>query len=917
MELLAIGLLGLAGKYISERFTNNTDDEYIEDTDDTDDADNIDDTDDMSNTPNVENVKGTVTTANGFDQKKRIQETMAVQALEKKELSNDPNNKNIIPTLYNKRLYDLDSENKYLSSNKNYNNTNGETMLNLFKYTKNLMEGPTNELTSLDEQFEPMMIIDNKPNPANMGKLTLPDNWTPYNKNDDDMTYKIFNKDELIHNNMQPFFKDKGLLITEDNSRNMEQKLDIFTGSSRFYYAKTEIPNIIENYEEGFSTAFQPHMLSSYTRGTPNQVDLIQDRYFSGKEKKSDRPFDQVNVTPGVNISPYEDGKIGFHDPYMPPTKNIDELRRVDNPQVSGTFPTIKGTSGEGGKYGTIGNVVNRKPTTFGELDKNYTVLPTISTVQKPTDTGNFNFDKSHRGDVETFEQGVLGPGAQEAGISIDHFGKVRDPFKTTLAGLEQSITGSGTNQNLPNLDKGSYNNYITQRSTANSTYTGGLGNNTNGTGIVSEYQPIATQRLTTNANFTGSMGNNTNGAGTMSEYQPMTTQRLTTNAHFTGSMGNNTNGFGDMSEYQPMSTQRVNTNSRYTGAMGNNTNGLGEMSEYQPMSTQRVNTNSRYTGAMGNNTNGFGEMSEYQPMSTQRVNTNSTYTGAMGNNTNGFGDMSEYQPMSTQRVNTNSTYTGAMGNNTNGFGDMSTYQAMSTQRVNTNSTYTGAMGNNTNGFGDMSEYQATSTQRVNTNSNYAGGMGNNTNGLGEVSLYQATPTNRIMSNTLQGLPVSQIGGNGHHSTVTTPMVTQRQEQNTSYAGPQAGANNVNATSTGSGERNMYIRDNKQNLLSRNEPTPVNAYQPPNITTNGEVVLKNLPSTMMSSTGFIPSGDYLEFNANLKNIPIPTTYPNYYPPDMEFNNPYINNSLYKAKQEYVINNNIENSFNQFSRDYLK
>ena len=74
---------------------------------------------------------------------------------------------------------------------------------------------------------------------------------------------------------------------------------------------------------------------------------------------------------------------------------------------------------------------------------------------------------------------------------------------------------------------------------------------------------------------------------------------------------------------------------------------------------------------------------------------------------------------------------------------------------------------------------------------------------------------------------------------------------------------------------------------------------------------------MMSSTGFISSGDYLEYNANLKNIAIPTTYPNYYPPDMEFNNPYINNSLYKAKQDYVINNNIESSFNQFSNDYLK
>ena len=833
MEVLAIGLLGIAGKYISERFTNNDD----EDDDDDEDIENF------NNKP--ESI------VNGFDQKNNVQKKMADVALDKKNLSNDPNNKNIIPTLYNKRTYDLDTENKYMSSNNNYNNTNGETMLDLFKGAKNLMEGPPNELTSLDEQFEPMTINNKKPDAANMGKLTLPNNWTPYNTSDDDMTYKIFNKDELIHNNMQPFFKDKGLLITEENSRNMEQTLDLYTGSSRFYYSKKEVPNIIENFDQGFSTAYQPIMLSSYTRGTPNQVDLIQDRYFSGKEKRSDRPFEQVNVTPGVNISPYEDSKIGFQDPYVPPTRTIDDLRRKDNPQISSTPQVTKGANGEG-NYGSIGDVVNRKPVTYGELNKDYTILPSISTVQKPTDIGNWSFDKSHRGNTENFEQGVLGPGTQEAGISIDNFGKTRDPFKQHLAGLDQTVPNVVVQQNLPNLDKSTYNNYVTQRSTAN--------------------------------------------------------------ANFTGAMGNNTNGLGEVSEYQAKSTQRVNTNANFTGAMGNSTNGFGDMSEYQATSTQRVNTNANFTGAMGNNTNGFGDMSEYQPMSTQRVNTNANFTGSMGNSTNGFGDMSEYQPTSTQRVNTNANFTGSMGNSTNGFGDMSQYQAMSTQRVNTNAKFTGAMGNSTNGFGDMSQYQAMSTQRVDTNSNFMGGMGNNTNGLGEVSLYQAMPTNRIISNNLIGLPVSQIGGNGHYSTVTTPMVTQRQEQNTSFIGPIAGSNSVNSTSTGSGERNMYFRDTKQNLLARNNPTPVNAYQPPNSGTSGQVELKNFPSTMMSSTGFLPSTNYLSFNSQIKNIPIPTTYPNYYPPDMMHNNPYINNIQYKTKPNYVKNNTIEKSFNQFSND---
>ena len=860
MEVLAIGLLGLAGKYISDRFANQTEDEHIEKYENNLDED-------------------VYTTSNGFDQKNKVLEAMDSVTLQKKILSQDPNNNNIIPNLYNKRVYTLDNENKYLSSNKNFNNTNGETMLKLYEKSRNLMEGPANELTTLDEQFSPMVINNSKATPSNMGKLTLPESWTPYNKNDDDMTYKIFNKEELIHNNMQPFFKDKGLLITEDNSRNMEQKLDIYTGSSRFYFAKKEIPNIIENFDEGFSTAFAPVMMSSYTRGTPNQVDLIQDRYFSGKEKKAERPFDQVQVTPGLNISPYEDGKVGFHDPYNPPTRTIDELRRADNPQISETHLPIKGANGQGNR-GIVGDVANRKPVTYGELDKDYNVMPTITTVQGPTDIGNFNFDKSHRGNLELFEQGGMGPGNFEAVVSKDNFGAIREPFKTTLAGLNQSIIGGGDLQTLPNLDKSTYNNYITQRSTANSTYTGGLGNNTNGNGEVSTYQPTITQRLNTNANYTGIVGGE-NFAGEMSTYQPTITHRLNTNTNYTGIMGNNANGTGEVSMYQSLNTQRATMNTNYTGVMGTNANGTGEVSMYQPLNTQRATMNTNYTGVMGTNANGTGEVSTYQPLNTQRATMNTNYTGIMGNNANGTGEVSMYQPMSTLRADMNANFTGSMGGGYN---------------------------------------------------------------TGEMSMYQPLSTNRIISNNLMGLPVSQIGGNGHFSTTTnpvatmrvnstplagymglenmggyiaqnvTPMQTERQAQNASFTGPIAGSNSVNSTSTGSGERNMYFRDNKESLLMRNSPTPVNAYQPPNSISNGDVSLKNYQSNMLSSTGLLPTSDYLPFYSNLKNIAIPTTYPNYYPPDMEYNNPYINNSLFKAKNN--VPNNIDNFFNQFSNDSL-
>jgi len=915
MEVLAIGLLGLAGKFISDRFNNNKNDDYIE---------------------SDEEEYEIPVTRNGFDQKKRVMEAMNSVVKEKKVLSNDPNNKNIIPSLYNKRVYTMDTENKYISpiTGPKYANTIGDSYLDKYSDDTNLMEGPINKLTTLDEQFSSQPIINHKPVPENVGKLTLPDNWTPYNKSDDDMTYKIFNKDELIHNNMQPFFKDRGLLITQDNSRNMEQTLDIYTGSSRFYFAKKEQPNIIENFEEGFSTASQPVMMTSYTRGTPVQTDLLQDRYFSGKEKRNDKPFEDVKVTPGLNLGANEDGKVGFQDPYQPPTKTINELRRWDNPQISYTQPLTKGSSGQE-KGAVIGDVVNKKPATYGTLGQDYTIMPTSSNVTGPTDKGNFNFDKSHRGEEEIIEQGGAGPGNFEAGISIDNFGKVKNPFKIQLAPLDTAI---GTQTERPNNDIGSYNNSVTQRSTANSQYSAGLSGSS--AGDVSLYQPTTTQRLNQNANFTGSMGNSSGGGIEMSLYQPTITQRLNQNANFTGSMGNSSGGGGGMSLYQSTTTQRLNQNANFTGSMGGSN--TGEMSLYQNTPTQRFNQTDSFTGGMGNSSGGSIQMSLYQPMTTQRLNQNANFTGSMGGSNTG--EMSLFQNTPTQRFNQNANFTGSMGGSNTG--EMSLYQNTPTQRFNQNANFTGSMGNNSGGTGEVSLFQPTATFRAVTNDNYTGvvGGGNNT---GEVSNYTATPTNRIISNNLMGLPVSAIGGNGYTSTVTnpmatmrvnstpmvgvmgmenmggyisetvTPMTTLRQNMNTSGMGGVGSFNGVGQYSSDAAERNMFIRDTKENLLVRNSPTPVNAFQPPDPKQYDSMTLKNFPSTMLSSTGFLPTTDYLPFIQKQKDIQIPSTYPAFNPQDMIYNNPYINNIIYKADPNFVFTPNLDNNFNQNSQDQIK
>jgi hypothetical protein len=940
MEVLAtIGLVGLAGKYISDRFNNNTDDNYI------DNHTESDDTIEVNKNYTIQETYAT--TANGFDQKKRVQDTMNRVTNDKKILSEDPHNKNIIPPLFNKRVYSLDTENKYLSGNKTkqFDNTRGASMLDIYKNDRNLMEGPVNTLTTLDEQFSPMMITPKqKPIAENQGKLTLPSNWTPFKSEDDDMTYKIFNKDELIHNNMQPFFKDRGQLITQENSRNMEQTLDIYTGSSRFYFAKREVPNIVENFEGGFSTAYQPIPQLSYTRGTPVQIDLIKDRFFSGKEKKNDLPFEQVRVTPGLNIGAYEDGKIGFQDPYQPHTETIDDLRRKDNPQISASQPAIPGARGFG-KSAIIGDVVNKKPQTYGTLGKDYELFGNYAEVNGPTDKGHFNFDKAHRGKKESVEQGPAGSNNKEVIPDISNFGKINDPFKRLMPGFVQSVPGN--HNSTPVLDPASYNNPITQRSTANSQYTGGMSKPGGEAGDMSEYQSMATNRFNTNANFTGALGGS--GAGDMSEYQSMATNRVTTQDNFTGGMASaNGGGAGDMSEYQSMTTQRFNTNANFTGSMGGS-GGAGEISDYQYTPTQRFNMNANFTGSMGGGNN-TGEISLYQDTPTQRFNMNANFTGSMGGGNN-TGEVSQYQFLETQRFDQNANFTGSMGGGNNA-GEVSQYQFMETQRFDQNANFTGGMGGG-GGTGEVSDYQFVPTNRFDTNANFTGSMGGGHNtgevseyqftttnrfdqndnnmgsmggqmGAGEVSMYQNTPTNRIISNSLIGTGGDQIAGGGYWSTVTNPVATMRvvstdmtgnvgmsnmaghiaqtyqnvptyrQDQNFDYSGPGIPTNGTEMTTTGSGERNMYFRNDKQALLERLPPTPVNAFVGPTPESMYSMNMKTIPSTVMTQMGSLPTTGYLPFSFKEKNIQIPASYPTYNPADMLQNNPYINNVIYQS-----------------------
>jgi len=129
-----------------------------------------------------------------------------------------------------------------------------------------------------------------------------------------------------------------------------QNKLDIHSGRSDFNFHKKETKNF-----------FKPNKDISFINGAPNVIDKITDRYVQSNNRKTELPFEQIKVGPGLGQNYDSDPTGGFHqydinDLVKP--KNVDELRVLSNPKetykgrvVSGKHIDKRATQSEVGKY--------------------------------------------------------------------------------------------------------------------------------------------------------------------------------------------------------------------------------------------------------------------------------------------------------------------------------------------------------------------------------------------------------------------------------------------------------------------------------------------------------------------------------------------------------------------------------------
>jgi len=257
--------------------------------------------------------------------------------------------------------------------------------------------------------------------------------------------------DNTVENNIKECFsmntkKRDFEQFNDYNEQKTPLKLDIFSGSSRNYFSKTEI--------EPF---FQPAKDMSFVNGMGVITDKFEDRYNDAVrlEKRNERPFEPEKVGPNPK------GKYtGYHDTTRVLPKLTDELRRSDQPKLSYSTDPIKGKTIN--KRSIITPIVKRLPDKFKELEQK-DLIPK-SQVSSAAIRDNYNLILSNRA---ILSKEVFGApkdqinkkfDIQSSGIAQETTrNKYSEPENKNISGLVQIYNNNKNSVNLPQLERNEY----------------------------------------------------------------------------------------------------------------------------------------------------------------------------------------------------------------------------------------------------------------------------------------------------------------------------------------------------------------------------------------------------------------------------------------------------------------------------
>ena len=212
--------------------------------------------------------------------------------------------------------------------------------------------------------------------------------WSQYDQNGP-MSYGIVPDNQLTHDNMMPDVKKKGGYGTNDlhSEHVMDFKNELFTGNLKSTW----------NKKQEVRPFFTPVADLSYIYGTPVRPEEEDSRYIPSLYRQNEKLFDEVRVTPGLNLAYDEIGTQGYQDMYRALPKNVDQLRTMDKPKISYEARIIDGQKGT--ERPVQAPVISYRPDGY-KITTEADLLPKTDVNEGPKTVDNFimkDTDRSHQ----------------------------------------------------------------------------------------------------------------------------------------------------------------------------------------------------------------------------------------------------------------------------------------------------------------------------------------------------------------------------------------------------------------------------------------------------------------------------------------------------------------------------------------
>jgi hypothetical protein len=419
------------------------------------------------------------------------------------------------------------------------------------------------------------------------------------------------------------------------NEQKSPLKLDIFSGSSRNYFSKSEI--------EPF---FQPVKDMSFVNGMGTVTDKFEDRYTDALrlERRNERPFEPETVGPNPK------GKYtGYRDTTRVLPKLTDELRRADQPKLSYTTEPIKGKTIN--KRSVITPIVKRLPDKFKKLDQK-DLIPK-SQVSSAAIRDNYNLILSNRAVLSKefygapkdqinhkFDLKTSGT-AQESTRN-----KYIEPDNKNISGLVQIYNNNKDSVNLPQLERNDYQiNYT----------------NVNNQNKVQSYDPNNCSKPTTRQTLNNIVYSNIiTAANKVQSYNPNNCSKPTTRQTLNNIEHNNINtGITKVQSYDPNNCSKPTTRQTLNNIdYSNIIAAANKIQSYDPNDTTKTTTRQTLNNVEYNNINtGITKVQSYDPNNCSKPTTRQTLNNIDYSNIIAAANkIQSYDPNDTTKTTTRQT---------------------------------------------------------------------------------------------------------------------------------------------------------------------------------------------------------------------------------------------------------------------